>query len=307
MPGLTASAPGKLVVAGEYAVVDGARAIVMAVDRRAWATTAAPSTEPGVSVPDLLRAVCDELQMDVPSRTLMLDSAAFFTTDSSGQRRKLGLGSSAALTAALCRMLMPRETSRDRFLETALAAHRRFQSGLGSGLDVAASVAGGLLSYCMRGAAVEPLPWPARLCWAAWWSGKSASTVASLERLARAGDSAARSVLVETADNVAAAWARDPDSAALPALANFVEALLEFDATYRLGIFEAGHGKLVSRAPEYGVVYKPCGAGGGDVGIAVADDIAALEAFATVAKAQGFRRLDLAIDPDGARLHGRTA
>jgi phosphomevalonate kinase len=36
-----ASAPGKLVLAGEYAVLDGAPAIVMAVDRRAVVSVAA--------------------------------------------------------------------------------------------------------------------------------------------------------------------------------------------------------------------------------------------------------------------------
>ena len=38
--GFRASAPGKLVLLGEYVVLDGARALVMAVDRRCTATLA---------------------------------------------------------------------------------------------------------------------------------------------------------------------------------------------------------------------------------------------------------------------------
>ncbi len=42
---ITASAPGKLVLSGEYAVLDGAPAICMAVDRRARVTISASGEE----------------------------------------------------------------------------------------------------------------------------------------------------------------------------------------------------------------------------------------------------------------------
>ena len=55
-------------------------------------------------------------------------------------------------------------------------------------------------------------------------------------------------------------------------------------------------------APDHDVVYKPCGAGGGDVGIAVARSAESLASFAAIASQQGFKRLDVQIDPAGARL-----
>lgn len=42
---LTASAPGKLVLLGEYAVLDGAPALVLAVNRRARAALATTTAE----------------------------------------------------------------------------------------------------------------------------------------------------------------------------------------------------------------------------------------------------------------------
>ena len=42
---ISSSAPGKIIVAGEYAVLDGAPAICMAVDRRAHVNISSGDTE----------------------------------------------------------------------------------------------------------------------------------------------------------------------------------------------------------------------------------------------------------------------
>lgn len=300
----TASAPGKVVIAGEYAVLDGAPAVVMAVDRRASAGLRAPGVPGNEPVAGLLGAVCAALDVDAPVDGVSLDTAAFYAADTGGRRGKLGLGSSAALTAALCRLLLPDESSRATLLRFALAAHRRFQSGHGSGVDVAASVAGGLLTFRMPAAGIEPVGWPDGVSYAVWWSGVPASTRASLEQLSRSGESSPRRALADAAGTVADAWSTGRSGAVLPALATYVDALAEFDARHRLRIFAAGHGDLVGAARQLGVVYKPCGAGGGDIGIALAEDSAALDAFAAKATAKGFRRLELSIDTEGARLNG---
>ena len=95
---MIATAPGKLILTGEYAVLDGAPAIVIAVDRRAIARR---NAIPRGSSPFLI-AVAEEIAArrgaaDPAARAALeisVDSTAFYN-----RAQKLGLGSSAAVVA----------------------------------------------------------------------------------------------------------------------------------------------------------------------------------------------------------------
>src|SRR5207302_7834013 len=98
-----ATAPGKLILTGEYAVLDGEPALVIAVTRRAIATQ---TKGPRGSSP-FLAAVADELAerglRDAAERAMAIavDSKAFYDAPRAGSAPiKLGLGSSAAVTVA---------------------------------------------------------------------------------------------------------------------------------------------------------------------------------------------------------------
>ncbi len=141
---VVASAPGKIVLSGEYAVLDGVPAISMAVGRRAVVTLANSSSgecnlsAPGFAGADkyrILDAVCDGVR---PEKNIKLDSRAF-----SDGGNKTGIGSSAALTVALVASLNESED----VLSEALLAHRAAQGGAGSGVDVATAVRGGLIEF----------------------------------------------------------------------------------------------------------------------------------------------------------------
>jgi len=96
---MKATAPGKLILTGEYAVLDGAPALVVAVNRR---VTASRHTGPRGSSPFLV-AVAEEIArsygVDAPearaAMEIVVDSSSFFLGNT-----KLGLGSSAAVTVA---------------------------------------------------------------------------------------------------------------------------------------------------------------------------------------------------------------
>jgi len=326
LPPVSASAPGKLVLTGEYAVLDGAPAICMAVARRACVSISPAVgndhiiTAPGFSdvtgkfrVHDGAREwlagavdfrLVDEVWRtadltDVAPLSLVLDSGAFL--DPAGGA-KLGIGSSAALTvalaAALCELF---ETSVDA-TRIAYAAHRQFQGGLGSGADVACCSAGGVIEYRMGDEPATARDWPDGLHYALLWSGVTASTGAKLRHLHGLDSKPTRTALGEAAEQVAASWRAGDADKVLADLHGYTAALREFGIDHQLGIFDAGHAELAATAAAAGLVYKPCGAGGGDMGIILAADAAAIEAFVGAGLPDSFREIDMSIDPCGVRV-----
>jgi phosphomevalonate kinase len=231
---------------------------------------------------------------------ISLDTTAF-RDPASG--RKTGLGSSAALTAALATALQslgggPAE-------DVAHAAHRRFQGGSGSGVDIACSIAGGVIAYRMANLQSARLTWPDGLYFSVLWSGVTAGTQARLAHFREQPGSPARSGLGKAAASLAAEFGSGEAARILAGLRDYTQALLRFDDAHGLGIFEAGHVSLAQRAAGAGVVYKPCGAGGGDIGVALATSMASLASFRNMAAQAGFTPLALSIDGCGAMRHDK--
>lgn len=221
MPTIQTSAPGKLFLLGEYAVLEGAPALLTAVDRRVEVTIEeSPTGSWQVSAPNLgirnlvlsldgalpagltdqqqahLR-VFDAVRQAVQTAARQAQGqvqphvrpALAITVDSSALSRgghKLGLGSSAATAAALTDALaraLGLTLNQGELFRLADAAHRSAQNGAGSGGDVAASVHGGLIRYS-PGAAAVPLRWPEELRISAVVTGEGALTTRLVGRVA---------------------------------------------------------------------------------------------------------------------------
>jgi phosphomevalonate kinase len=318
-----ASAPGKLVLSGEYAVLDGAPAICMAVDRRVRVTLAASDAEcHSVTAPGftdatgrfktaaggfewlengeefrLVEQVWETANASVPGQLSMVLDSSEFKDDQSGI--KLGIGSSAALAVALANALCEIAATDTDATRIAFAAHRQFQHGLGSGVDVACSSMGGLIEYTMGSTAIRRLVWPAGLAMGVVWVGVPASTGDKLEQLRRQAARPSRAALVLASRRIAAIWSSGDAEAILDEYRDYNHVLREFGIDHELGIFDAGHAELTAAAAQAGVVYKPSGAGGGDTGVILAADAAAVEAFAGVAREMGALNLDMHIDENG--------
>jgi phosphomevalonate kinase len=327
---VAASAPGKIILCGEYAVLEGAPALCMAVNRRARAAVGLAQTglhtvrtvgycdgewrfrsgEGGVfewvgTAPpgglDLLQQIYRTAGV-AGSFDIELDTGDFVDAAS---RAKLGLGSSAALTVALVTALYRATGQAGGAAGAAEQAHRQYQQGRGSGIDIAASINGGVIEYRMQNsAACRSVEWPVGLEYAVLWSGRPASTRDKLRVLNEVGHGvrqrASAALLKDAAEEVAETWGSGKPAELLAAFRPYIDALTQFDVDHNLGIFDAGHGELAEAAAKQRLVYKPCGAGGGDAGIVLATDRGRMERFTRLAAESGFQMLDIALEPRGA-------
>lgn len=347
MQSVTVSAPGKLVLFGEYAVLFGAPAAVAAVDRRAvvtlspsagddWQMMAPGMVErparlipgPGNSVRWVDEAARDAFGLveklfgglqgsidlqGLPPLSITLDTRSFFES-AEGDRAKLGLGSSAALTVALAGALEDwagRELDEDSMvqLQRYVDLHRAVQGGAGSGIDVAASTLGGVIRFRLAEdrtiAEAEKLVLPGMLRLVFVWTGRSASTGDFLGRLhaSRAENPGEVDPVLDDLASVSAtgveALERNDAGTFLDAVDAFWAVLDRLGAAIKMPILSDAHRALRGIADGCGVHYKPSGAGGGDFGIGFTIDRAAADAFKRGVAAGGFRALDVSVDHPG--------
>jgi phosphomevalonate kinase len=224
--------------------------------------------------------------------------------------RKLGLGSSAALATALVAALDAHFHTGLDVQEIAAGAHHNYQSGRGSGADIAASFAGGTIRFQRSDRSqngrprVQAVRWPAGLDYRVLWSGQASDTATKLRKLEarKTLECESAHALAASATVVADLWGSSSADAVLEALRIFVRDLQHFSADQDVGIFDAGHQELVASAESRELVYKPCGAGGGDIGVAFGASAAALNAFCAHASGSGFMCLDMAVAARGVSI-----
>jgi diphosphomevalonate decarboxylase len=352
---IVASAPGKIVLLGEYAVLEGAPALAIAANRRAWVRLhplpgnrcEVMSPEIGVTsiglyldehgLPDWRgnsEAARNLSQLDQIIRGLMhegvsmrhdrafrlrLDTSAFFG-HVAGRRLKLGLGSSAALTVALAAALVlysgrgALSAERGAWLQRLVQLHRNLQGGRGSGVDIAASLVGGVILYQLPDGARPTLSevyWPAGLHALYVWSGRPASTPDLLARLSdwRVEHPPEYRWRMDELGAIAYAGAegvrQNQATTVLNAAGQYVAALEKLGQASGLDIVSAEHAHIARLARECGALYKPCGAGGGDIGVAFALDAECLRRLRVAVTDDGFACPPIAVDHTGLKLERR--
>ncbi len=180
------TAPGKLILLGEYAVLEGAPCLAAAVDRRVTVNAVANHRHnhhtlslphanigpirfgssffetngvPGLTACQLdqLRPILDILRstrtfgLDNSSQSqaidIVIDAGSLFSNDG----YKYGFGSSAAITVALLAMDAlfrgEQQINQEKLLDRSIKLHRASQSGRGSGIDTAVSTYGGIIEF----------------------------------------------------------------------------------------------------------------------------------------------------------------
>jgi len=342
MTGFVSSAPGKLVLFGEYAVLEGAPALVSAVNRRA--TVKFRSDDSGVltlsavplglkQFPVLRRGQrhADAEGEPRASLTLMvlelmlskfpelgpLLSGGHLTIDSTAMSlahggAKLGVGSSAAVATALVggigSLLKDRPLGGREIFELAHRAHHQFQGGKGSGIDVAAASFGGTLSFSgakgLQSPQTEISSWPSGLRWQVVGTGVSASTSQFIGALR-----AWRDENLNEYKNLMGDMRTLSERVSAGVEVSWVEASLHWCELLealgdRIGapIMSDKHREFRDLALHHGLGYKPSGAGGGDAGFFVIPPDRSLDDVHTLIKDRNIHMLPLSPDASGIQV-----
>lgn len=267
--------PGKLVIAGEYAVLDGAPALVLAIDRGVRCEVL-PGR--GVQTPDGDDRFVRGALEGAPEALYRF--SAWNPVDLPG---KPGFGGSASACVAAC-------LAAGRPGSDAYALHRAAQGG-GSGLDVAASLVGGLIRFeAGQTQAFSNILVPSVL-----WSGGSASTGPRVQRyLAWRG----RAAFVHASTALVEGFLADP----VAALAEDAALLIAMAAQAELDYLTPALARILALAADFGGAAKPSGAGGGDCAVALFRDPEAQTAFEAACAEEGLTPIAVRVAPGARRL-----
>jgi phosphomevalonate kinase len=297
-----ARAPGKIVLSGAYAVLEGAPSIVAAVDRY----VVADASRPAALVTDEVRAA---IEAGVLDRAPWFDAAALRTALPDGSSRKLGVGSSAAILVASIAAIAGERLLREapgslaaEVFPAAYAAHRRAQPG-GSGIDVAASAFGGTIAASIREdkLAIAPHALPLGTVVEVFASPVSASTgdlIRKVRAFAAADPARYRRLLDAAARGSEAAIAAKTPAELVAAIGAQLDALAELGDASGAGIVTPEAAALRPVAAAEGAIFGPSGAGGGDIAVYLGGAPSS-PSVRDLAQAQGYNLLDLRIGAPG--------
>ena len=348
---IEARAPGKLVLSGDYAVLFGAPAIAASVNRYARVSLE-PRSKPGLhitstgavsgdwvfepaSIGQLLSDMAEIPELGLTALVLGalnekkclpdLANGSRLAMDTrelaAGDTGKYGLGSSAAVLVALLAVLQARGKAGGLDVQIDFASlhaqghllHQRFQSGRGSGIDIAVASHGGCVAFSSSNEpGTQPSPeareWPEGLQALVIWTGISASTSMALNTISRAQHQSspafrtALESLLSSARRLASAFRSDGTVPWLQAVTEQYVALERFGKAVDVDIVSEPHRRIHDICSRYGWVYKPSGAGIGDCGIAFASEASDTDRLRSDLMDAGYKPLDLELGTSGPCL-----
>ena len=272
---------------GEYAVLDGARAVVAAVDRGVQCEVQ-PAEQLVITTPDGDDRYVRAALHDAPPAHYAFDHYRPLDLPS-----KPGLGGSAA--AVVAARVAASAVKGTRIAPSTLAAegtaiHRAVQGG-GSGIDVVASAYGGVLE--VHGDAVRTLPTIQPVI---VWSGSSAHTGPRVRQfLAWQG----RTAFVERSNANARRFSEAPIACVAEARALLDRATREAGIDWWTPSLRA----ICDLAPLFGGAAKPSGAGGGDIAVAVLPDPDATKAYIQACDTAGHTVIPVRIAAGARRVN----
>jgi mevalonate kinase len=271
---LTISAPGKLMLMGEHAVVYGHPSLVTAVDERLHV-----SIEPADSIQFITPHTNDtrflEAALVTAKKKFGIENLSVKITTHNGFCSVKGFGSSSAVTVAVIKAIADFTNHAITLRELFDAAYETVLSvqGVGSGFDVAAATYGGTLLFTKGGGILEPLSYPTPLPLVIGYTGVKADTATIVKEIAKK-----REAETEKVDRIFDAIAKlvgDATEKIKTGDWERVGKLMDFNQEYLrdLGVSSTELENLISAAKSAGAYgAKLSGAGRGDCMIALVND-----------------------------------
>lgn len=317
---VTASAPGKLMLYGEHAVVYGSPCIVTAVDQRVRVSVE-PNGEgeihvcsPNVGLDEYHKKIARLGKDDLPKSMQFVEMLVkrFYEkyqikegvriSTESDFSTQFGFGSSAAVVVALTQAMTNYfEVVMDKkeIFEMAYRAVLDVQ-GVGSGFDVAASVYGGTIYYVTPGTVIEQI-YEDELPMVVGYTGVKADTPTLIRQVAelKRNEAWVESVFKDITQlvNEAKTSFMKKDFVQLGKLMNRNQKLLS-----TLNVSSAKLDKLITEVKKAGALgAKLSGAGGGDCMIALTDNVTRDKVVEAIGVAKG-EWMNVLTGAEGVRL-----
>jgi phosphomevalonate kinase len=342
---------------GEYAVLEGANALVASVDRFVHAKVSASkydyclffsnlTSDPiriiindgGEFVPDhgqsdqLIKTmqfsllIINKLSKKIRDSGLLIkpfdlqiDTSQFFVE---ANTIKLGLGSSAALTVSIivaisCFLGLEDELFSNDYelFRFACETHFKVQGNRGSGIDIAASVFGGINIYNVKSIdrdrekqEISPISVAEDLYILPVWTGVSASTRELLSQVEKfRGDfekvyQEMMSRLKVLSETGCVAYEEKNNSDLLDIVQDYYKVLKDFSSRSKISIISDIHENIAEIVTSTGGVYKPSGAGGGDIGLAFSDSKEIIDNVKRALAKKNIETLSLGISEQGIHV-----
>lgn len=320
---ISISAPAKLMIIGEYAVLEGGPAVVTAVNRRVRlrcsprvCDDSTPDIDASLNYPQKRPEVVLTQQLAQQKFGLRLSQMQLDTAELEANERKLGLGSSAAAAVATAAATgvaagldLSAAADKAQIFDLAKMGHRALAPH-GSGADIAAAVYGGTLLFQLAEPKpiVTDLPWPEGLRMSVVWTTVSARTSDFLTELVsfKAGHPASYAQcqrdLSEASQAFIDAFKVANIANVLHATRDFVHVLQLLDSASGLGLITPEIAKICNLADRHGGAGKPSGAGGGDVCIAFFQTVQSQAAFEAACRRDNFLPLAISWSERGVCL-----
>lgn len=319
---VTISAPGKLMLFGEHAVVYNRPSIVTAVGQRMFVTAEFGSEKPllEIKAPDvkthLKIPLADLASKDIPKEAKFIAKAVevylkefvnykggIKITTKSEFSSKFGFGSSSAVTVCTLKALsvMFEDDLDNRTLfDWAYKVVLDIQ-GKGSGFDVAAAIYGGTLYFIKGGKALKPLNIP-NLPLIIGYSGIKADTVTLIDEVAKKAKKFPK--VIDNLYTLMGELIPQAQKALLKGDFETVGELMDFNQGYlsSLGVSSSKLDAMINTAREAGAYgAKLSGAGVGDCMIAFAPPSKVIAVKKAINKAGG-QVIDIKSNVEGVRI-----
>jgi len=265
--------------------------MVAAVDRYAICQASKREIEPS----PVVKSVCEESGRPELASRLVVDTSAFYDE----RNRKLGLGSSAAVAVAAS-VFASQKTDHESY-ESALNGHRKAASGVGSGIDVAASYYGGVIATTNQPAPLKHLPGEIPgLYLAVFFLNRSAKTEHMVKACQSSRDwQSITEGMAKTSLEGIEAWRAGSASDFVDASREYGRQMQALGVSANAPVFTEQMDRLSKISNTYGAAAKPSGAGGGDVALVWStnsDDLDQIE------QESSLKRIKLQISPRGVQF-----